>query len=133
MRLVEAFMVFAFGGFGYGLCEIMWRGYTHPTMFFLGGVRLLGLYEGERRFFSLPLALRCISGGIFITSLELVTGVVVNRVLGMAVWDYSDMPLNLFGQICPQFFVSWVLLCIPAFYICRLITRRLDKVVYKIN
>ncbi|MBQ7400111.1 MAG: hypothetical protein IJW06_06615 [Clostridia bacterium] len=119
MRTAETLTVFALGGFGYGLCELIWRGYTHPTMFLLGGVCLLGLYELERRFSSLPLAFRCISGGIFITSLELVTGIMVNTVFGMGVWDYSDMPLNLFGQICPQFFVAWVFLCIPAFYLCK--------------
>lgn len=124
MRKAEFFTVFALGGFGYGLCEIIWRGYTHPTMFILGGVCLVGLYEGEKRFCSLPLALRCLSGGILITSLELVTGIIVNTALGMQVWDYSDMPFNLFGQICPQFFAAWVLLCIPAFYLCRQILRK---------
>lgn len=128
MRTAEIFTVFALGGFGYGLCEIIWRGYTHPTMFFLGGVCLLGLYGLEKRFSSLPLALRCISGGVFITSLELVTGIVVNIAFGMGVWDYSDMPFNFFGQICPQFFAAWVLICIPAFYLCRHILKRFGRI-----
>jgi uncharacterized membrane protein len=26
----------------------------------------------------------------------------------MNVWDYSDMPFNLLGQICPSFSLLWV-------------------------
>jgi uncharacterized membrane protein len=26
----------------------------------------------------------------------------------MDVWDYSNMPLNILGQICPIFTVIWV-------------------------
>ena len=30
--------------------------------------------------------------------------------LGMGVWDYSTMPGNIMGQVCPQFLVMWVIL-----------------------
>lgn len=118
MKWRENMLVFLLGGMGYGLCELLWRGYTHPSMFFLGGVCFLCLYAGNKRFHALPLAVRCISGGILITSLELVTGCLVNILLGLNVWDYSDMPLNLYGQICPQFLLAWVLLCVPALFLC---------------
>ena len=116
--------VFAFGGFCYGLCEILWRGHTHPTMFVLGGICFLGLYAGQKRYSSLPLYARCICGGIFITSFELVFGCVLNVALGMNVWDYSEMPLNLYGQICPYFFFAWVLLCAPELFLCKVLARR---------
>ena len=44
--------------------------------------------------------------------------------MGWNVWDYSDMPLNLYGQICLPFTGLWFLLCIPAFGICRIAERR---------
>jgi len=118
VRRCEHILVFFIGGTGYGLCELLWRGYTHPTMFLLGGVCFLCLYTGNKRFFSLPFVIRCICGGAVITSLELVTGCIVNILLGMNVWDYSNMPLNLYGQVCPRFLLAWILLCIPALFLC---------------
>ncbi len=118
VKRYEYTLVFLIGGTGYGLCELLWRGYTHPTMFLLGGVCFLCLYAGNKRYFSLPFAVRCICGGVVITSLELVTGYVVNILLGMNVWDYSDMPLNLYGQVCPRFLLAWMLLCVPALFLC---------------
>ena len=35
-----------------------------------------------------------------ITCAEFLTGLVVNRALGLGVWDYSKQPHNLMGQIC---------------------------------
>lgn len=123
----EKMLVFALGGVCYGICEILWRGYTHPTMLLLGGVCFLGLYLGEKRFCSLSLPLRCFAGGVFITSLELVTGCVLNKALCLSVWDYTDIPFNLYGQICPQFFCLWVLICLPSLALCRYIAAFFDR------
>ena len=46
------------------------------------------------------LALRCGMGAVIITLVELATGMVVNHLLGLQVWDYSDVPMNIFGQVC---------------------------------
>ena len=45
-----------------------------------------------------------------ITIVELAAGVVLNIWLGLGIWDYSAMPWNLLGQICPQFFLVWIAL-----------------------
>lgn len=124
----ELFFVFAFGGVAYGLCEILWRGYTHPSMFLLGGICFAGLYEGQKKYRSLPFYLRCICGGIYITCLELVFGIVVNVALGMNVWDYSSMPFNFMGQICLRFFCLWVALCLPALFLCDNISKFFDGI-----
>ena len=39
---------------------------------------------------------------------EFLTGLVVNRALGLGVWDYSKQPHNLMGQICLPFAACWV-------------------------
>lgn len=122
----EKTLVFISGGLCYGLLEILWRGYTHPTMLILGGVCFLGLYLGEKKYRPLSLPLRCFAGGVFITSLELVTGSVVNIALDMNVWDYSSIPFNFMGQICLQFFGLWVALCLPALYMCGSISAVFD-------
>ena len=45
-----------------------------------------------------------------ITVIELTTGLILNVWLGLNVWDYSNMPGNFLGQICPQFTVLWFFL-----------------------
>ena len=123
----ENVCVFMLGGVVYGVCELLFRGYTHWTMVLLGGICFLCLYLGQKKFRSLSAVMRCFAGGVFITSLELVTGSVVNVALGMGVWDYSGMPFNFMGQVCPQFFGMWVVLCFPALMLCDGISRHFNK------
>lgn len=49
-------------------------------------------------------------GSLLITVLELVCGCIVNLWLGWHVWDYSNMPFNLLGQICLPFTAIWFFL-----------------------
>ena len=57
---------------------------------------------------------KSIIGAIVVTVIEFAVGCIVNITLGWNVWDYSDRPMSLFGQICPEFFLLWFILCIPA-------------------
>jgi len=41
--------------------------------------------------------------------------VLVNMRLGWGVWDYSEMPGNVLGQICPTFSAIWFVLCLVFF------------------
>ncbi|MBE6681551.1 MAG: hypothetical protein E7600_04605 [Ruminococcaceae bacterium] len=123
LKAKEFTTVFITGALLYSLCEILWRGHTHWTMVLLGGICFIGLYYGEKRFSSLPVILRCFSGSIFITSLELITGSFVNTLFKMRVWDYSSEAFNLFGQICLKFSVYWAFLCLPAFGFCNILAR----------
>ena len=51
---------------------------------------------------------------IIITVLEFIFGVVLNIWLGLQIWDYSGMPLNIMGQICLPFTVAWYFLSAAA-------------------
>ena len=65
-----------------------------------------------------PLWLQALCCAALVTVTELAAGLLLNVALGLGVWDYSGLPLNLWGQICPQFSALWWLLClifIPAF------------------
>ena len=43
-----------------------------------------------------------------ITGVELVMGLLLNRLMGFNIWDYSNVPLNLLGQVClPYSFCGW--------------------------
>ena len=95
------------GGITYMGIEILWRGHSHWTMGVLGGIcfALIGLLDEWQD--HPPLWLQMLEGAMLVTALELITGLIVNRWLGWGVWDYSDMPCNLWGQVCPQFSAAW--------------------------
>ena len=98
------------GGLTYMGIEILWRGHTHWTMGVLGGVcfALIGLLDEVQD--HPPMLLQMVQGAAIVTALELLVGLIVNRWLGWNVWDYSDMPGNLWGQVCPQFAAAWLVL-----------------------
>lgn len=97
------------GGGLYVLVELIWRGRSHWTMFLLGGLCFVSLgLINEIIPWEMPLWQQIFIGACIVTGLEFVTGCIVNLRLGWAVWDYSGLPGNILGQICPQFFVLWL-------------------------
>lgn len=96
------------GGLIYVLLELIWRGYSHWTMFLLGGTCfvLLGLIN-EILDWDTPLTLQMLIGCTVITVLEFITGCVVNLWLGWNVWDYSDLKFNILGQISLFSSIGW--------------------------
>lgn len=74
---------FLFGGAAYCTIELVYRGRTHYSMFFAGGIILAAFYCLERTQPGLRLALKCLMGAGIITGVELVFGLVFNRALGM--------------------------------------------------
>ena len=98
---------FLVGGIGYSVIEILWRGYTHPTMFFAGGISFALFSLISSRFGYLPILFKAIIAACAVTAVELAFGIVFNLLLGMSVWDYSREPLNFLGQICLRFSVFW--------------------------
>ena len=96
------------GGLIYVLLELIWRGYSHWTMFLLGGTCfvLLGLIN-EILDWDTPLTLQMLTGCTVITILEFITGCVVNLWLGWNVWDYSDLKFNILGQISLFSSIGW--------------------------
>ena len=100
-----------FGGEVYVLLEMAWRGHSHWTMFLLGGICFLALgLINEVIPWEMPLWIQVLIGACIVTALEFLAGCVVNLWLGWDVWDYSDMPFNLWGQVCPQFAAAWLVL-----------------------
>lgn len=99
--------VFFVGGSAYGLMEIMFRGFTHWTMLLADGICSIILYRISIGT-NWPLWQKWILGGIAITTVEFLFGVAFNIVLGWNVWDYSDRPFNLMGQICLPFTLIWI-------------------------
>ena len=106
-------IIFSIGGWGYSILEFLWRGYSHWTMFILGGICLYLLFILFTHTEHFPFTVRILLGSITITAAEFFTGCIVNIALGWNVWSYSNLPLNLLGQVCLIYSVFWAMLCIP--------------------
>ena len=96
------------GGIYYNL-ELIWREHSHWTMFLLGGICFIALgLINELLSWDTPLISQMVIGSLIITTLEFITGCVVNLWLGWNVWDYSNLPYNLLGQISLFSSIGWI-------------------------
>lgn len=117
MKLMKNLTILTVGGLAYGLVEIAWRGETHISMFLVGGLCFLIIgYLDEFNYKPSLITQAAISSAV-VTTVEFMSGVIINIILGLRVWDYSEMPFNVLGQICMPFSGLWFLLSIPAIYL----------------
>jgi len=108
-KVFEYCALIAIGGFVYTGIEYCRRGYSHWTMFILGGALfvVIGLIN-EVLPWETPLFWQGVAGAAIVTVAELLAGLVINRWLGMGVWDYSGLPYNVWGQICLSASLLWI-------------------------
>ena len=125
-ELIKDAEIFAIGGLSYGAIEIMWRHYTHWKMVITGGVCFYTLYKLSKGKEKMPIWKKCLLGSAVITTAEFLTGIIVNMIFDMKVWDYSGLPLNLFGQVCLFYSFLWALLAIPIDAVCKALRERLE-------
>lgn len=111
--LTKYIFLFLVGGFVYMAIELMWRQKTHWSMGILGGICFLeiGLIN-EILSWELGIVKQAIIGASLVTINEFITGLIVNVWFGWNVWDYSNLPLNIMGQICLPFFFLWIVISI---------------------
>ncbi len=100
-RVLRLTTLWLWGGFVYYVIEIVWRGFSHPSMFTLGGFCFL-LLGGLNNWFSWDLGLvwQALIGAAAVTAAEFCAGLILNIWLGLGVWDYAALPLNVLGQVC---------------------------------
>ena len=117
-RVIRYMTLWLWGGFIYYMIEIAWRGFSHPSMFITGGIAFLciGVINNYLPW-RMGFIWQCVIGGIAITVLELIVGLIVNVRLGLGVWDYSDLPMNFMGQISPHFTFAWMALSAVAIWL----------------
>lgn len=107
--------IFIMMGSVYVTVEIMWRGYSFASMFILAGICgvLIGCIN-DAISWEMPIWLQALIGMCIGLSGEFITGYILNVRMCLNLWDYSDMPLNLMGQICVPFALAWYLLSFVA-------------------
>ena len=109
----------------YCILELSWRGRTHPSMALCGGICLMFVYFLNDNLRGSSLLKQALISCIFITTVELICGFIVNICLGLGVWDYSMLGYNLLGQICLPFSIIWFLLSFPCIFVSRLVKKYL--------
>lgn len=110
-KFLKLIFLFLFGGFAYGGIEILFRGYSHISMFVAGGISfiLIGLIN-EVYPWDIAFVSQMVISTLIITAVEFVCGLIVNVWLGLDVWDYSNLPYNFLGQICILYSIIWFFL-----------------------
>ena len=112
---IKMFALFIIGGLIYFVLEMLFRGRSHWTMVVVGGVCFLICGAINEIFdYDMSLLKQGMICAALVTGVELIAGIIINLWMGLNVWDYSNMPLNLFGQICLPFSLLWVGLGIVA-------------------
>ena len=125
MRVWKNLVLFYLGGMLYIALELLWRGWSHGSMFVVGGLCFLLIGGIDAVFPDMPLLIQSVLGACLVTAMELISGLILNLWLGMGVWDYSYLPLNLMGQVCMAYFFLWILVSLLAVFLEDQLRQRL--------
>ena len=103
---------FILGTFYFTL-EGIWRipkgGYANIVMLPIGG--LCGICVGSinqiPKFYNMKVIYQSIIGAVITTIIEFISGLFLNCYLQLGIWDYSNLPFNILGQVCLPFSLIW--------------------------
>lgn len=122
LRFLKYTLLFITGAVLYYAVEVAFRGYSFFSMAVCGGICFILcdlINEKTRR--CIPLVLQMLIASLEITLIEFIAGVILNICLGLDMWDYSNMPGNVLGQICPEFSLIWYFMSFIGIYLGDLI------------
>lgn len=112
---------FLTGSLLYPVVELCYRGRTHPAMALAGGTALCTLRGIYRRHARKPLWKQSLLGGLWITGIEYVFGLVFNR--HYRIWDYRKIACNWKGHVCLPYTLAWCGLSFVALAGMRVLNR----------
>lgn len=104
--------LFYIGAVTYCTIEVWFRGYSYRLMSIVGGVCFLFIaYLKEYIPWETPIVFQMFVSALIITLLEGFSGNLALSILGIRMWDYSNMWLPMFNNfVCPLFSFLWFLL-----------------------
>ena len=108
-RIFKYITLGLYGGAVYWCIEMAWRGFSHWSMFILGGICFV-LIGGINNYlpWKLGIVWQAVIGAVIITILELPAGLILNVWLDLGIWCYADLPFNIMGQISLPFTLIWI-------------------------
>lgn len=114
-------LLWVFGGTLYFYMEVMWKTLNSRsesiswTMLTLAMILCIPLERfGSELPWNCPLLLQASICTVAITATEFIAGCILNLWLGLGIWDYSNVPFNILGQVCLAFSGVWFALSIFA-------------------
>lgn len=122
-KLFKYAFLFWFGGSTYVTFEVFFRGYSHWTMFLLSGILFLYI-DALNEIWDWNIVTQTLCGTLSVVAAEFFAGCILNLYLGLNIWDYSNMPLNLIGQICLLFAALWIPIVVLAIFLSDVIRWR---------
>ena len=125
--LIKEIILLLIFGITYCGIEILYRGRTHISMLFVGGLCavLIGMINEITP--KMNIFLQMFIGAVIVTMIEFVSGYIINIILGLNVWDYSNLMFNYKGQISLLFTIIWFFLSVPVIYL----DDKLRKILFK--
>ena len=137
---VLSMLLWSWGGTVYFLLEVVFKTVTgHPeriswTMLVVAILLTIPVERaGDELPWHYPLWLQALFCAALVTIVELVAGLFLNLWLELDIWDYTGLTGNFMGQICPQYFAIWWVLClvfIPAFDWLRYAVEGIERPCY---
>lgn len=109
-HIIKYFILLLIGGTSYYEIEILARGFSHWTMFLVGGICFILIGAINEITPKMPIMRQMFLSSIIITVIEFISGCILNLWLGWNIWDYSDEFGNILGQICVKHSICWFLL-----------------------
>ena len=119
--VIAYILLFNLCGIIYYGVEILYRGYSHISMYLLGSLVgiLIGLINEHKITWEMPLWKQVLIGECIVLPLEFITGLIVNVWLQLNVWDYSGLWLSEYflNQSSPLFALLFAPLILLAIFI----------------
>lgn len=126
--VLEYTTLFLVGGISYYFIEILYRGYSHFSMIIVGGlcfVLIGSINEFTKN--EIPLILQMLLSVFIVDVVELISGIVINKVLLLNVWDYSNLKYNFLGQISLRSSIAWFFLSLLAIFVDDFLRNKIFK------
>ncbi len=118
-KWVLSILLWFWAGGVYFFAEVIWKtAQGRPetiswTMFALAIILAIPMERfGAELPWEMPLITQAGISALAVIATEFVAGLILNVALGLGIWDYSNMPGNIMGQICPQFALLWFVVSI---------------------